>query len=287
MGYEASGQLRVRNRIKTKCRTTRYEPNPRTYLVYHHTASRGDSENYIYTTDLMSIHYLIKRTGEVVRFTWETQCPWHAGRTLYGPPRGPGIATNQTGNADMLGIEIEHAAGERHPYDASYGEVSRYYPVAQLRALDMLASDIYDRSPNIVRTVSHAEIAYPRGRKPDPEYMKDHMDEQQIAVVRRRLGQQGGRRMYENMDNPPAPGTPGGLKPTEIIGTPVFMLTTGHTGWPIPDGAPGVVEAFRYSWNDRRVKLVCEQVNGTSYFVLWGMGEDWDPAGWVEYSGHR
>ena len=93
--------------------------------------------------------------------------------------------------------------------------------------------------------------------------------------------------MYETLDNPPAPGTPNGIKPNEIVGDTTFMLTTGHTDYPIPPGAPGILRATRYSANDRRVKLVCEQVYGTSFFVLWGMGEEWDPDGWVEYKGTR
>ena len=287
MTYESSGQLKVRDRIKTKCRTTRYEPNPRTYLMYHHTASKGDSENYIATTDLMSIHYLIKRSGEVVRFASESWCVWHAGRSLYGPPRGPGVSTTQTGNADMIGIEIEHAAGERHPYDKTYGEMSRYYPVAQLRALDMLASDIYERSPNIVKTVSHAEVAYPRGRKPDPEYMKDHMAEHQIAVVRKRLGQgntQGGLRVYETLDNPPAPFTPGGLIPDNLIGSGSFSLTTGSKGWPIGDNVAGFVDWDRKDANGRRVVLRCQAMGANHYFELHGMDNSW-LGKWVKYQG--
>ena len=86
--------------------------------------------------------------------------------------RATAVADTTTGNADMIGIEIEHIAG------------GAPYTQQQLEALDELVALLYDRWP-LRGTVSHKEIAYPRGRKVDPEL---DVTTYSIQAVRTRLG---------------------------------------------------------------------------------------------------
>lgn len=154
--------------------SVRYEPIAPRWLVLHDTAGLmpgclswlADNEDAI-----ASVHYLVTRDGTVYQIGRDTWAMWHAGRSLWAD-RSPGIADTTTGNADMIGIEIEHVAG------------AAPYTPEQLRALDELVAHLYDRWP-FRGTVSHKQIAAPRGRKVDPE-----LDVQDYAIqaVRARLG---------------------------------------------------------------------------------------------------
>ena len=155
------------------------EPIRPTYLVLHDT--EGSQPGVLsWLADVpssrapVSVHYLVCRDGTVYQIAKDTWSAWHAGRT-YWPDRAPGISPSATGNYDMTGIEIEHVT-------ATEGKT---YPAAQLHALDELILLLYSRH-HYRGTVGHKEIAYPRGRKSDPQL---DVSKYSIQAVRARLGQ--------------------------------------------------------------------------------------------------
>lgn len=119
-----------------------------------------------------SIHYLVARDGHIIQVAKDSWSAWHAGRTRWYD-RAPGIEPDMSGNYDMHGIELEHMPGTE-------------YPKEQLESLDNLIALLYTRW-GYKGTVSHAEIAYPPGRKVDPELdVRDYSIE---AVTERRKGE--------------------------------------------------------------------------------------------------
>jgi len=176
-------------------RTTKHSPGrePITpwYLVLH------DTEGYMPGTlgwladtpsppATASAHYLVTRAGDIYQLGYDRWSMWHAGRT-YWVDRAPGVKPDTSGNADMIGIELEHVTEDQ----------GREYPAAQLRALDELIAHIFDANPTLKGVVGHKEIAYPRGRKADPQL--DVLD-YQIGAVRLRLGQLEGDDMFTDQD---------------------------------------------------------------------------------------
>lgn len=121
----------------------------------------------------VSVHYLITKAGIVYQIGLDTWCTWHAGRT-YWADRAPGVGVSDSGNRDMIGIELEHVT-------ANQGTA---YPAAQLAALDTLIDHLFAHNPTLKGVVGHKDIAYPRGRKSDPQL---NVHNYSISAVRARL----------------------------------------------------------------------------------------------------
>jgi hypothetical protein len=176
--------MKIVQHLTTKHGPPSREPIRPTYLVLHDTEgympgtlawladapAYKDGEPYA----LASVHYLVCRDGTVYQIGKDTWSTWHAGRT-YWVDRAPGVAPNVSGNYDMHGIEIEHVTADQ----------GKTYPVAQLHALDQLILLLYSRH-HYRGTVGHKDIAYPRGRKADPQL---DVGKYSIQAVRARLGQ--------------------------------------------------------------------------------------------------
>jgi len=153
--------------------TTKHGPGSREpirprYLVVHDTEGSMPGDLY-WLADApaaeapVSVHYLITRQGLVHQIGRESWSMWHAGRT-YWTPRDQGIAPRDSLNRDSHGIELVHRSGET-------------YPPAQRKALNQLIAGLYQRHQYWgERPLGHREIAYPRGRKSDPEIdLKDYI----------------------------------------------------------------------------------------------------------------
>ena len=98
----------------------------------------------------VSAHYLVTKTGEVVRMVPEERRAWHAGRSYW---RG---LTNV--NDDSIGIELDNP-GHSNGYEP--------FPDAQIEALIRLVADIKERH-HITRgnVVGHSDVAPSRKRDP-------------------------------------------------------------------------------------------------------------------------
>ncbi len=98
----------------------------------------------------VSCHYLVTKTGEVVRMVPEERRAWHAGRSYW---RG---FTNV--NDDSIGIEIDNP-GHSNGYEP--------FPEAQVDAVVRLVADVKQRH-KITRgnVVGHSDVAPARKRDP-------------------------------------------------------------------------------------------------------------------------
>ena len=98
----------------------------------------------------VSCHYLVTKTGEVVRMVPEERRAWHAGRSYW---RGFSNV-----NDDSIGIEIDNP-GHSNGYEP--------FPEAQVDAVVRLVADIKQRH-NITRgnVVGHSDVAPARKRDP-------------------------------------------------------------------------------------------------------------------------
>jgi N-acetylmuramoyl-L-alanine amidase len=119
-------------------------------LVLHATAgSLQSSLSWLCNpSSRVSTHYLISKTGRVLRLVSEDRAAWHAGRADWHGEKDV--------NAISIGIELENTNSGRDPY-----------PQAQIDALTALVLDIKTRYPRIEIT-RHMDVARPVGRKTDP-----------------------------------------------------------------------------------------------------------------------
>ena len=127
-------------------------------LVIHYTGMLSGEEALARLIDIeweVSAHYIIEEDGGVFRLVAEEQRAWHAGVSYW---RG-----HRNINARSIGIELVNPG-----HDFGY----RPFPEAQMRALEILATDILSRYPIPPRNVvGHSDIA--PTRKNDPGELFD------------------------------------------------------------------------------------------------------------------
>ncbi len=126
---------------------------PVSMVVLHYTDMLSAEEAIARLCDpeaRVSCHYLVTKTGEVVRMVPEERRAWHAGRSYWR-----GITDV---NDDSIGIELDNP-GHLNGYEP--------FPDAQIDALIPLLSDIVQRH-RITRgnVVGHSDVAPARKRDP-------------------------------------------------------------------------------------------------------------------------
>jgi len=116
----------------------------------------------------VSAHYLVTKTGEVVRMVPEERRAWHAGRSYW---RG---LTNV--NDDSIGIELDNP-GHSNGYEP--------FPDAQMDALIRLVADIKQRH-KISRgnVVGHSDVAPARKRDPGELFPWGQLARLRLALPR-------------------------------------------------------------------------------------------------------
>lgn len=125
------------------CHTT--EGGSKSYLddLFAGRVSRGDGIN-------VSVHWCVYKDGEVREYApWkpgEAVACWQAGQSMW---RDRGSL-----NYWSLGFEIQHVSGEP-------------YPEVQIQAVCDLVRMVHREYPDM-ELVTHAQVAWPRGRKTDP-----------------------------------------------------------------------------------------------------------------------
>lgn len=94
----------------------------------------------------LSAHYLIERTGRIIRTVNPTHKAWHAGRSKFKGKR----------NCNNYSIGIEIVGGNFIDFESE-----------QYDSLNILIDDLKKNYP-IKNIVGHEDIAIPEGRKHDP-----------------------------------------------------------------------------------------------------------------------
>lgn len=144
---------------------------PISMIVLHYTDMLSAQEAIARLCDPqsgVSAHYLVSRSGEIVRMVPEERRAWHAGRSYW---RG------QTRlNHDSIGIELDNP-----------GHLNGYVPFtdAQIEALVPLIADIKKRH-GITRgnIVGHSDIAPARKRDPGELFPWGHLARLRLALPR-------------------------------------------------------------------------------------------------------
>lgn len=123
-------------------------------LIIHHTAGEGEAEDVArFFQDpkrRVSSHYVIGRSGQIIRCVAEKDRAWHAGVSEWrGRPQV---------NDFSIGIEL-----------CNRGDGAEPFPDAQYAALIQLTREIAARHPILPQDITgHKEVARPVGRKQDP-----------------------------------------------------------------------------------------------------------------------
>lgn len=122
-------------------------------IVLHHTAMKQDARQvgdfFTRPTAKVSSHYVVDRTGYIVRSVPDELRSWHAGNSTF---QGEGNVNNYS-----IGIEICNLGDSQEPYSDA-----QYDGLIQLMAYLV---DRYDISMD--RITRHRDISIPAGRKID------------------------------------------------------------------------------------------------------------------------
>jgi len=134
--------------------------SPVTAIVLHHTAVLSTAEQTArFFQDpkvKVSSHYVVDRTGEIVRCVPDAQRAWHAGVSSFD---GQGDV-----NTYSVGIEISNVGDGVEPY-----------PSAQVKSVVRLVAWLASTyQVPLTRVARHRDIALPAGRKKDTS---DNFDE--------------------------------------------------------------------------------------------------------------
>jgi N-acetyl-anhydromuramyl-L-alanine amidase AmpD len=119
-------------------------------IVLHHTAGHKAGDLAVLsgaTKRGVSIHYYVAQDGTVYPMVPLTERAWHAGVSFLGG--------RWSLNSWTVGVELENLGREA-------------YTLTQLMALDAVIALIDSSLGRAVPIYSHAEVAWPRGRKVDP-----------------------------------------------------------------------------------------------------------------------
>jgi N-acetyl-anhydromuramyl-L-alanine amidase AmpD len=133
---------------------------PITAIVLHHTAMAEDAAataRFFQRPDVKaSAHYIVDRSGALVRAVKDADRAWHAGRSTF---QGEGDV-----NDFSIGIEI-----------CNVGDSVEPYPEAQVQAVVKLVAWLAKTySVPMSRLTRHRDVAVPTGRKKDTSDNFDH-----------------------------------------------------------------------------------------------------------------
>jgi len=131
--------------IKSKSQRARIPGAQVKNIIIHSTDGRKAGDIQVLTKGKVSVHWYITRAGELYHFVDDARCAYHVGRVLYP----------ENSNDSTVGIEMEHFDGKE-----GWTEV-------QMTILAKLIVYLRQKFGNLP-VKSHAEVAYPSGRKQDP-----------------------------------------------------------------------------------------------------------------------
>jgi N-acetyl-anhydromuramyl-L-alanine amidase AmpD len=134
---------------------------PISTIVLHHTAmvetAVQTAEFFQRPAAMVSSHYIVDRSGELVRAVPDDKRSWHAGRSEF--------LGEQDVNTFSIGIEI-----------CNVGDGLEPYPQAQMQAIVRLVAWLAQtyNVPLATRLTRHRDVAVPAGRKIDTSNNFDH-----------------------------------------------------------------------------------------------------------------
>jgi AmpD protein len=117
-------------------------------IILHSTDGHKEGDIATLTGTRVSVHWYVTKTGEVFHFVDNADTAWHAGVVndlIYS-------------NKASIGIEQEHIDGAEE------------WPDCQVLTTARICAALMQKYHIMQKYIrSHADIAYPRGRKVDPE----------------------------------------------------------------------------------------------------------------------
>lgn len=131
----------------------RPEGDPVDTVVWHHTASKANAwstARYFQSeASKVSSHYIVDRSGAIIRCVPDSKRSWHAGRSSFNEK--PNV------NNFSIGIEIANVGDNHDPY-----------PAAQVEAIVRLTAWLcQSQKIPAERITRHRDVAVPLGRKND------------------------------------------------------------------------------------------------------------------------
>jgi len=114
-------------------------------LILHSTDGRKAGDIATLTGNKVSVHWYVTRSGELYHFVQDSDCAFHTGA----------VTNKRYGNDYTIGIEQEHFDGKEDWPDVQVQKVA-----------ELVAFERQKYGP--IPILSHAAVAYPKGRKVDP-----------------------------------------------------------------------------------------------------------------------
>lgn len=181
---------------------------PVSAIVMHHTAMLSTAEQtarfFQNPSAKVSSHYVVDRSGAVIRSVGDSKRAWHAGNSIFH-----GVSDV---NDYSIGIEI-----------CNVGDGVEPYPAAQMEAVVRLVASLSETFQiPMSRLTRHRDIAVPAGRKTDTSDNFDH-----AYVARAAQALIGGRTVPKYVANVP----PAGYDPRQQT----YVVQAGDTFETIAD----------------------------------------------------
>lgn len=124
-------------------------------LILHSTDCRKSGDIATLTGPAVSVHWYVTRAGEIYHFVPDVDTAWHVGKAT--EPR--------FSNAASIGIEQEHFDPDPpngHPHNEDW-------PDLQVKTVADLCAYLFQQFGLTTENIhSHAQVAFPPGRKQDP-----------------------------------------------------------------------------------------------------------------------
>ena len=139
------------------------------FIIFHYTGMRKESEAINRLTSIqseVSCHYLIKKSGEIIKVVPDLYVAWHAGRSSWGKFRSL--------NQNSIGIEITNP-GHEHGYKKfSKNQISSILKIGKFLIKK------YNISHNNI--LGHSDISPDRKKDPGEKFPWEYLSKNKIGL---------------------------------------------------------------------------------------------------------
>jgi N-acetylmuramoyl-L-alanine amidase len=139
------------------------------FIIFHYTGIKKESAAINKLTNIqfeVSSHYLIKKSGEIIKMVPDLYIAWHAGKSSWG--------SYKSLNKNSIGIEITNPG-----HDFNYKKFSKKQIISLLKLSKFL---IKKYKINIKNILGHSDIAPERKKDPGEKFPWKYLSKNKIGL---------------------------------------------------------------------------------------------------------
>jgi len=139
------------------------------FIVFHYTGMKKESDAINRLTNIqseVSCHYLIKKSGEIIKMVPESYNAWHAGKSSWG--------SYKSLNKNSIGIEITNSG-----HEFNY----RKFTKKQISSLLKLSKFLIKKYRiNLKNILGHSDIAPERKKDPGEKFPWQYLSQNKVGL---------------------------------------------------------------------------------------------------------